>query len=159
MKKKNVSIYALMLGFLLSLAACSEDKGESLEQTAAGESFICIEQIIDGCIDIATEVGETKIGDPLDKWNAGLKTEALYAVESWYSWHSREDYSNNIYSIRNAYYGSRNGEVSSVSLAALIGKNNASLDKQVREAISEANPAETTLAARKPAPLSSNVRI
>ena len=62
MKKKNVSIYALMLGFLLSLAACSEDKGESLEQTAAGESFICIEQIIDGCIDIATEVGETKIG-------------------------------------------------------------------------------------------------
>lgn len=137
MKKKNESIYALMLGFLLSLAACSEDKGESLEQTAAGESFICIEQIIDGCIDIATEVGETKIGDPLDKWNAGLKTEALYAVESWYSWHSREDYSNNIYSIRNAYYGSRNGEVSSVSLAALIGKNNASLDKQVREAISE----------------------
>lgn len=96
MKKKNVSIYALMLGFLLSLAACSEDKGESLEQTAAGESFICIEQIIDGCIDIATEVGETKIGDPLDKWNAGLKTEALYAVESWYSWHSREDYSNNM---------------------------------------------------------------
>ena len=52
MKKKNVSIYALMLGFLLSLAACSEDKGESWEQTAAGESFICIEQIIDGCIDI-----------------------------------------------------------------------------------------------------------
>ena len=34
-------------------------------------------------------------------------TEALYAVESWYSWHSREDYSNNIVSICNAFCGVR----------------------------------------------------
>ena len=36
--------------------------------------------------------------------------DSLYAVESWYSWHSRDDYTNNIYSIRNAYYGSLDGK-------------------------------------------------
>ncbi len=138
MKQIKVFGWALMMGLVVSLAACSEDKGESLEQEAAGESFICIEQLINGCTNIATEVGETKIGDPLDKWNAGMKTEALYAVESWYSWHSREDYSNNIYSIRNAYYGTRNGEVGTYSLAALMAKHNATLDTAVRDAIADA---------------------
>lgn len=67
----------------------------------------CVQQVIDGCIDIANEVGETKIGDPYSKYQAGKVTEALYAVESWYSWHSREDYSNNIVSICNAFCGVR----------------------------------------------------
>ena len=138
MKQFKLMQSALMMGLVFTLAACSEDKGETMQQAAAGESFICIEQLIDGCTDIATEVGETKIGDPLDKWNAGLKTEALYAVESWYSWHSREDYSNNIYSIRNAYFGTRNGEVGTYSLAALIAKHNATLDASVRDAIADA---------------------
>lgn len=47
----------------------------------------CVQQVIDGCVDIANEVGETKIGDPYSKYQAGKVTEALYAVESWYSWH------------------------------------------------------------------------
>ena len=64
----------------------------------------CIEQVIDGCVEISNEVGETKIGDPYNKYMANNVTEALYAVESWYSWHSRDDYTNNIYSIRNAGY-------------------------------------------------------
>ena len=67
----------------------------------------CVQQVIDGCVDIAIEVGETKIGDPYSKYQAGKVTEALYAVESWYSWHSREDYSNNIVSICNAFCGVR----------------------------------------------------
>lgn len=67
----------------------------------------CVQQVIDGCVDIANEVGETKIGDPYSKYQAGNVTEALYAVESWYSWHSREDYSNNIVSICNAICGVR----------------------------------------------------
>lgn len=67
----------------------------------------CVQQVIDGCVDIANEVGETKIGDPYQKYKAGKVTEALYAVESWYSWHSREDYSNNIVSICNAFCGVR----------------------------------------------------
>ena len=67
----------------------------------------CVQQVIDGCVDIANKVGETKIGDPYQKYKAGKVTEALYAVESWYSWHSREDYSNNIVSICNAFCGVR----------------------------------------------------
>lgn len=76
--------------------------------------------MIDGCVDIANEVGETKIGDPYSKYQAGKVTEALYAVESWYSWHSREDYSNNIVSICNAFCGVRSEALIS---GAAIDKN------------------------------------
>ena len=98
----------------------------------------CIEQIIDGCIDIAGEVGDAKIGEPYDLYVSGKTTEALYAVESWYSWHSRDDYTNNIYSIRNAYYGSLNGSVHTNSLSTLVKKYNADLDTKVKNAIADA---------------------
>ncbi len=98
----------------------------------------CIEQLIDGCIDIAGEVGQAKIGDPYDLYVSGKTTEALYAVESWYSWHSRDDYTNNIYSIRNAYYGSRDGKVNNNSLSKLVAKYNPTLDADVKEAIKDA---------------------
>lgn len=67
----------------------------------------CVQQIIEGCIDIANEVGTAKIGEPYDYWTAGRKNQALYAVESWYSWHSRDDYKNNILSIANSILGIR----------------------------------------------------
>ena len=54
-----------------------------------------VEQLIDGCVDIANEVGTAKIGDPYDLFIHNNEEKALYAVESWYSWHSREDYRNN----------------------------------------------------------------
>ena len=98
----------------------------------------CIEQIIDGCVEIANEVGETKIGDPYNKYMANHVTEALYAVESWYSWHSRDDYTNNIYSIRNAYYGSLDGKVSGNSVSKLVAGVNAELDAKVSAAIAAA---------------------
>ena len=98
----------------------------------------CIEQLIDGCIDIAGEVGQAKIGDPYDLYVSGKTNEALYAVESWYSWHSRDDYTNNIYSIRNAYYGSRDGSINANSLSKLVAKYDAQLDADVKEAIKDA---------------------
>ena len=61
------------------------------EGTTFPSALSAIGQIIDGCWDIANEVGEQKIGDPINKWNSGDHTAAVYAVESWYSWHSRED--------------------------------------------------------------------
>ena len=100
--------------------------------------IVAATQIITGCIDIASEVGGAKIGDPVDLWNEGKKTEALYAVESWYSWHSRVDYSNNIKSIRNAYFGTLDGTVSSKSISAAVAKNEAALDKVVTTAIETA---------------------
>ena len=95
----------------------------------------CIEQLIDGCIDIAGEVGGAKIGEPYDLYVSGKTQEALYAVESWYSWHSRDDYTNNIYSIRNAYYGSRDGSINNNSLSKLVAKYNPELDEEVKAAI------------------------
>lgn len=65
----------------------------------------CIQEMIEKMGEIANEVGSSKIGDPYQKWVAGNHNEALLAVESWYSWHSRDDYTNNIMSIKNAYYG------------------------------------------------------
>lgn len=98
----------------------------------------CIEQLIDGCIDIAGEVGDAKIGDPYDLYVSGKTNEALYAVESWYSWHSRDDYTNNIYSIRNAYYGSLDGSINTNSLSKLVAKYNPALDTDVKNAIDAA---------------------
>lgn len=95
----------------------------------------CVEQIFDGCIDIANEVGDSKIGEPYRLYQSGSITEALYAVESWYSWHSRDDYRNNIYSIRNAYYGSRDGSVSAYSLSAILAAKNAELDARAKTMI------------------------
>lgn len=98
----------------------------------------CIEQLIDGCIEIAGEVGGAKIGEPYDLYMSGKTQEALYAVESWYSWHSRDDYTNNIYSIRNAYYGSLDGSINNNSLSKLVAKYDADLDSRVKAAIKAA---------------------
>lgn len=98
----------------------------------------CVEQIIDGCYDIANEVGVAKIKDPYDLYRSGKTTEGLYAVESWYSWHSRTDYSNNILSIRNAYYGTRDGSVALQSLSALVSSSDAQLDADIKIAIQKA---------------------
>ena len=68
-------------------------------------ALACVQQIIEGCIDIANEVGTAKIGEPVDYWTSNKKTQALYAVESWYSWHSRDDYKNNILSVANSLLG------------------------------------------------------
>lgn len=96
-------------------------KNHTVEGLTSG--LACVEQIIDGMADIANEVGESKIGDPLSKYTTNWMSKAnmregLYAVESWYSWHSRLDYSNNILSIRNAYYGVYDKSISNMSSTA-----------------------------------------
>lgn len=114
-----------------------KNHGNSTYQTA----LACAEEIIDGCITIAEEVGNAKIGDPYNLYVSGEKEAALYAVESWYSWHSRDDYTNNIYSIRNAYYGSLDGTVANNSLATFMKENNAVLDALVKASIKTAEEA------------------
>ena len=102
------------------------------------DALTSVEQLIDGCVDIANEVGTAKIGDPYNLYKAGNTEEALYAVESWYSWHSRDDYTNNIYSIRNAYYGSLDGNINANSLSTVIAGANSSLDTKIKNAIQKA---------------------
>lgn len=106
--KKNylmMSLFALGLATTapVGLTSCSSDDPITVEKEnpfdygddvasaddnrSAGEAFKCVEQILDGCIDIANEVGESKIGEPLNLFNSGQQEKALYAVESWYSYH------------------------------------------------------------------------
>ncbi len=108
---------------------------KSHNSTEYPSAISCVEQIFDGCIDIAGEVGDTKMGDPYNKYVAGKTTEALYAVESWYSWHSIEDYSNNIRSIRNAYFGTRDGSISDKSLSKLLAAKNPEMDTKAKTLI------------------------
>jgi len=77
------------------------------------------------------------------KWNSGDKEGGVLAVESWYSWNSLDDYTDNIYSIRNAYYGSLDGTVASASLCSIMKKVNPTLNdmvvKQIQETITAIN--------------------
>lgn len=119
----------------------SRSFAESFKNFALNEypsAVSCTEEIIDKMAEIANEVGQAKIGDPYALYIANRREEALYAVESWYSWHSRDDYTNNIYSIRNAYFGSLNGSVEKSSLSSLIKAIDPTLDKAIADAINMA---------------------
>ncbi len=89
------------------------------------------EDIIQGCIDIADEVGNTKIGRP----NSGSSVDDRNYIESPYSLNSIEDFQDNIISIRNAYCGSKSGDA---SLSDYIKARNPQLDANVRKAIEDA---------------------
>ncbi len=152
--KKIFMMTALWMG-TMAFVACNDDETTPNNgyDDDSQPALVSVEQIIDGCMDIANEVGNAKIGDPLDLWNSGEQVKALYAVESWYSWHSREDYSNNILSIRNAFYGTRDGQIATNSLATLIKANNETLFNTVDGAIQDAYQAILNI----PAPFRNNI--
>ncbi|MDE6370176.1 MAG: hypothetical protein K2K92_01650 [Duncaniella sp.] len=89
------------------------------------------EEIIQGCIDIADEVGNTKIGRP----HLGSSLEDKNYIESPYSLNSIEDFADNIRSVRNAYLGSRDGDASVSDYVKVI---NPTADSEVRDAIDNA---------------------
>lgn len=129
---------------LYSAWSTSYKDGEAFAETFKNltgsykSSLNCVEQILEGCQDIASEVGEAKIGEPYDLYKSGKTTEAVYAVESWYSWHSRDDYANNIRSIRNSYYGSTDGTIATNSLYNVVNGSDATLNTEVDNAIKAA---------------------
>ena len=89
------------------------------------------EEILVGASDIANEVGNTKMADPLasHQWSD---------VESPHSWNSVADFTDNIRSVRNAYYCSLDGQVSAHSVSAHVASLNAAADQKVRAAIAKA---------------------
>jgi predicted lipoprotein len=94
--------------------------------------------LIDGCANISTEVGSAKIGEPNSYAKDGKIDRAVLEVESWYSWNSITDYSDNIISIKNSYCGRRgniNAAVSPNSISAYVKSINPALDTQVNAAI------------------------
>lgn len=134
------------------------------DQTAGAYSSAraCIEEMVQGGMwNIANEVGDAKIRDPYDKYVGGDQEGGLYSVESWFSWHSRDDYTNNIFSIRNTYYGriddndvakidgnldayasyadfDDEGDIAELSLSNLVASVNPDLDELIKTQIFEA---------------------
>lgn len=90
-----------------------------------------MEQILTGASDISDEVGNTKITDPVNSQN-------VLDVESWYSWNSIADFTDNIRSVRNIYYGTLDGSVGNNSMSAYVKGINSTLDNNVRSAIDNA---------------------
>lgn len=109
--------------------------GEMKNARQAGSRFKtyqeAAEEILQGCIDIADEVGNTKIGRPA----MGSSSEDKNYIESPYSLNSIEDFADNIRSIRNAYQGSRSGDR---SVSDYVRSKDAAVDREVRDAIEAA---------------------
>ena len=102
----------------------------------AGSTFAtftnALEAIADGCLDIADEVGTSKIGKP----HTG---EDPTYVESPYSQKSIKDFFDNITSIKNAYMGGMEGQRDeSMSLHTYIKDYNVGLDAKALNAIENA---------------------
>ena len=111
--------------------------GENMLQAGQAGSTLAtftnaLEAIADGCIDIADEVGTSKIG----KCHTG---EDVTYVESPYSQKSITDFYDNITSIKNAYMGGMESQRDEVlSLHAYIKDNNKELDNKAMNAIGNA---------------------
>jgi uncharacterized iron-regulated protein len=107
------------------------DKLKNASGKYEGSFAAALSEISDGAADISDEVGTTKIESPFVN---GLVEE----VESWYSWHSLDDYQNNIISIKNAYYGGIDLSTPAAnSLSAFVASKNASLDSQIKAKITD----------------------
>lgn len=118
---------------------------ENYQAQFKSEGNESLNEILQGMWDIANEVGSAKIGEPYALYIDGDTENALYAVESWYSWHSRLDYTNNIRSIKYCYMGQRTEDYGSVttananSLSAYVSaKLGVAKDNEMRKAINDA---------------------
>lgn len=99
--------------------------------------------IVQGSIDIASEVGGQKIGGPNALAKGGKTQQAVLEVESWYSYNSLDDYANNIISIRNSYFGKRGAESATTNdcLSAFVKSKNPEFDARLIAAINGAHDA------------------
>ena len=97
-----------------------------------GESMLNAgQEILQGCIDIADEVAEQKMGRPAN----GSDDDDKNYIESPYSLNSIVDFADNIRSIQNAYQGSKEGDK---SVSDFIASVNAEKDKELKNAITAA---------------------
>ena len=110
--------------------------GESMLNAGQGGSKYvnytdAAQEILQGCIDIADEVAEQKMGRPAN----GSSEEDKNYIESPYSLNSIVDFADNIRSIQNAYQGSKDGDK---SVSDFIASVNAEKDKELKDAITAA---------------------
>ena len=96
-----------------------------------GSQVQAVQEIIEGIIGIADEVGNGKIYEP-------YSTKNVLSVESWYSWNSLNDFQNNIKSIQNAYEGNYQNGTSGTGLGGFVKEKDAALDAKVKQQITAA---------------------
>ncbi len=89
------------------------------------------EEIVAGCVDIAGEVADLKMGNP---YISSTPDERDY-IESPYSCTSTEDFADNIRSIQHSYCGALAGDH---SVSNYVNRQNPELDAKVHKAIEEA---------------------
>ena len=120
-----------------TVAGSNNSYGDNMKNAGkAGSTYAsraaALMAILQGCSDIADEVGSSKI-------YAAWHGEDVTYIESPYSQKSIIDFHNNIVSIRNAYMGGVEGKRDeSKSLHNYVNKINASLDARVLNAIDNA---------------------
>ncbi|MBQ8493008.1 MAG: hypothetical protein IJ464_01855 [Alistipes sp.] len=112
--------------------------GESMKTAGQGGSLYktyqeAAEELVDGCITIADEVANTKMGTPVKGAQGDAAGDRNY-IESPYSLNSIVDFQGNIISIKNAYAGSNEGDA---SISDYIKSVNAELDTEVMTLIEE----------------------
>lgn len=90
-----------------------------------------LQELLDGIITIADEVGNGKINDPFVTNNITLE-------ESRFSANSKQDFADNIRSIQNIYFGSTDGNYNLNSLSGIIKTKDAALDSKIINQIQEA---------------------
>lgn len=90
-----------------------------------------LEEIVNGLVVIADEVANGKINEPFSQQNVNLE-------ESRFSINSKQDFANNIRSIKNAYIGIYQNTTNGLGISKIIVAKNAILDSKVRKEIDEA---------------------
>jgi predicted lipoprotein len=132
---ENISARKLQILEDAELDITSNFGKEMINAGSAGSRFKtskqAIEEIVSGCETIADEVGNEKIADPYE-------TGEMLRVESWYSWNSLSDFTDNIRSIENSYLGGMEGSRTGRSLSDFVKSKNADLDTKIRAAIKDA---------------------
>ncbi len=76
-------------------------KNPDLDNSIYSSFTSSLEEMFVGAIGIAEEVADVKISDPINSDNG------LLEVESWFSWNSVADFTNNVRGIKEAYFGKR----------------------------------------------------
>lgn len=90
-----------------------------------------LQELVEGMILIADEVGNGKIHDPFSQQNITLE-------ESRFSANSKADFADNIRSLRNIYFGKTDGTVGVACLSRLVLTKNETLDSKIQTRISTA---------------------
>lgn len=141
--KNNGSDFNLENGYAYQIKNPGPDNRNYKSAVAAIQGTI-----IEGCATIADEVGAQKIGGPNGYAKAGNLYQAVLEVESWYSWNSIKDYSDNIVSIRSSYFGAKGAKASNgSSLSDFVKSKDPELDAEVIDAINTAHTAILTMQA------------